>query len=254
MRLEGKIALVTGGGRGIGRAIALRFAREGADVVVHYGHSAGEAEETRAAIVRLGRRAHVVEAALGAADDSRRIVDEAARALGPLDVLVSNAGMEVRADVLEVTEKDWDQVLDVNLKAAFFVAQAFARHVTSAGRRGAIIQVSSVHEDLAFPGYAPYCASKGGMRMLTRDLAVELGPRGVTVNGIAPGAIETDINKELKDDAGKTAALLRKIPLGRLGTPDDVAGVAAFLASDDARYVTGATYTVDGGLGVFYEE
>jgi glucose 1-dehydrogenase len=145
-------------------------------------------------------------------------------------------------------------VLDVNLKGVFFATQAFVRACQRGGRGGKVINISSVHEDIAFPNFAAYCASKGGIRMLTRTLAVELGPIGITINSIAPGAIETPINAKLLNDPVKLTALTHQIPLGRLGKPDDVAGLAAFLASSDSDYVTGSTYYADGGLSVFYEE
>jgi glucose 1-dehydrogenase len=145
-------------------------------------------------------------------------------------------------------------VIDVNLKGVFFATQAFVQQCRAAGRPGKIINISSVHEELAFPNFAAYCASKGGVRMLTRTLAVELGPLGITINNIAPGAIETPINRALLNDPGKLASLVEQIPLSRLGTPNDVAGLAIFLASPDSDYVTGTTYVVDGGLTVFYQE
>ncbi len=254
MRLQGKIALVTGSGRGIGRAIAARFAREGADVVVNYGHHADEADETLAAVEAAGRRGLVVKADLASAADARRLVEEGARHFGGLDILVNNAGVEVDAPFTEATEEDYDKVLDVNLKGVFFASQAFARLRIGAGRPGRIINISSVHEEIPFPGHASYCASKGGLRLLTRDLAVELGRHGITVNAIAPGAIETAINRSLLDDKPRLESLLRQMPLGRLGQPEDVAAIAAFLASADADYVTGSTYFVDGGLTWNYAE
>jgi glucose 1-dehydrogenase len=254
MRLKGKAALVTGSSRGIGRAIALRLAREGADVVVHYHGGAEPARAVAADIERLGRRAPVLQADVGDVAEVRRLVAEGAAALGRLDVLVNNAGVERHAPFWDVTEEDYDRVLDVDLKAVFFGTQAMVRQLRAAGRPGKIINVSSVHEDLPFPNFASYCAAKGGVRMLTRTLAVELRGTGITVNGIAPGAIATAINRELMKDDAKRDALLGRIPLGRMGEPDDVAAVAAFLASPDADYVTGATYFVDGGLTWNYEE
>ena len=253
-RLQDKVALVTGSGRGIGRGIALRFAQEGADVVIHYSRSADEARDALAEVEAAGRRGAVVQADLRSAAEARRMIEEAANQLGRLDVLVNNAGGGRGKPFPDVTEEDYDAVVDLNLKGVFFATQAFARHLIAAGRPGRVINISSVHEEIPFPGHAAYCAAKAGVKLLTRDLAVELARHGVTVNAIAPGAIETDANAELVNDRPRLEALLRQIPLGRLGRPADVAGVAAFLASDDAAYVTGSTYFVDGGLTWFYEE
>jgi glucose 1-dehydrogenase len=153
-----------------------------------------------------------------------------------------------------VTERDFDAVLYVNLKGVFFATQAFVQQCRADRRPGKVINISSVHEEMAFPNFAAYCASKGGVRMLTRTLAVELGPLGITINSIAPGAIETPINTALLNDPVKLQSLVGQIPLGRLGRPADVAGLAVFLASSDSDYVTGTTYFVDGGLSVFYQE
>jgi glucose 1-dehydrogenase len=254
MRLQGKRAVVTGSGRGIGRAIAVRFAREGADVVINDLDIQGTARETLAQVEAAGRRGVLIQADLSQADQARRLIDDAVRQLGPLDILVNNAGIEKHAPFVEVTEEDYDEVLHVNLKGAFFTTQAFVRHLLADKRPGKVIHISSVHEELPFPGYASYCASKGGLQLLTRDLAVELGPHGITVNGIAPGAIITEINRSLLDDKPRVERLLKQIPLGRMGQTEDVAAVAAFLASPDADYVTGSTYYVDGGLAWDYRE
>ncbi len=254
MRLEGKRALVTGSGRGIGRAIAIRLAREGAEIAINDLHIEGEARQTLAEVEAAGRRGILIRADLAHADEARRLVEEAVRQLGSLDILVNNAGIEKRSPFVEVSEQDYDTVLHVNLKGAFFTSQAFARHLIGTKRPGKIINISSVHEELPFPGYASYCASKGGLQLLTRDLAVELGPHGITVNGIAPGAIATEINRSLLDDKPRVERLLKQIPLGRMGKPEDVAALAAFLASSDADYVTGSTYYVDGGLAWHYQE
>jgi len=162
--------------------------------------------------------------------------------------------MEKKSDFWDVSEEDYDKVMAVNLRGPFFLSQAFVRRLREANKPGRIINISSVHEDMAFPGFTPYCCSKGGLRMLMRDLAVELGPLGITVNNVAPGAIETPINKSLLEDKPKLDALLKNIPLGRLGTPEDVAGLVAFLASDDAAYVTGSTFVGCGGLMRNYRE
>jgi glucose 1-dehydrogenase len=182
------------------------------------------------------------------------LIDQAWEALGGLDILVNNAGIEISAPFWDVTEADYDKVLNVNLKGVFFATQAFVRKLRADNRGGKVINVSSVHEDLPFPNFASYCASKGGLKMLTRNLAIELGPLGITINSIAPGAIETPINAKLLNDPEKLKALNAQIPLGRLGKTNDVAGLAAYLASSDADYATGATFTVDGGLTWFYQE
>jgi glucose 1-dehydrogenase len=253
-RLAGKTALVTGGSRGIGRGIAARLAAEGAHVVINYVGSRQAAEESLADVEHAGGRGALLQADVSSTREVAALVADAVEACGTLDILVNNAGVELHAPFWDVKEADYDKVMDVNIKGAFFAAQAFTRYLRDAGRPGRIINISSVHEDVAFPNFAAYCASKGAMRMLTRTLAVELGALGITVNNIAPGAIATPINTALLNDAAKLSALLKQIPLGRLGQPGDVAGLAAFLASDDAAYVTGATFVVDGGLSVHYEE
>ena len=254
MRLADKVALVTGSSRGIGKAIALRFAREGADVGVNYHTRLGPAQEVAAAVQAAGRRAHLLKADVSRVDEVQRLVADSVAHFGRLDILVNNAGLEIRAPFWDVTEPDWDRVLNVNLKGVFFGTQAMVRHLRETKRPGKIINISSVHEDLPFPNFTPYCAAKGGVRMLTRNLAVELKGTGITINGIAPGAIETDINRALLQQPDKLKSLLDQIPLERLGRVEDVAGVAAFLASEDADYITGSTYFVDGGLTWFYQE
>jgi glucose 1-dehydrogenase len=253
-RLAGKIALVTGSSRGIGRAIAVRLAQEGADVAINYSRDEAPALEVLAEVEAAGRRGVVIKADLANVAETRAMVDDVVSQLGRLDVLVNNAGVEKKAPFWEATERDYDLVLGVNLKGTYFASQAMVQHLRQTKRPGRIINISSVHEDLPFPGFASYCASKGGVRMLTRNLAVELGPLGITVNAIAPGAIATPINADLLENKQQLNALLEQIPLGRLGKPEDVAGLAAFLASDDASYVTGATYFIDGGLTWNYQE
>lgn len=253
-RLQGKVAIVTGSSSGIGQSIAVRLAGEGAHVVVDYRNHPEGADETLAKIAPTGSKAIKVKADVSQLADVQNLVDQAWQQLGGCDILVNNAGVEKSAPFWEVTEADYDMVLDVNLKGAFFLTQAFVKKLRDAKRPGRVINISSVHEDMVFPNFATYCASKGGMRMLMRDLAVELGGFGITVNNIAPGAINTPINTSLLEDKPKLNALLANIPLGRLGEPEDVAAVAAFLASDDAAYVTGSTYFVDGGLIRNYHE
>lgn len=254
MRLKDKVALVTGAGQGIGRAIAVRLAREGARIVVEDRHDDAGTADTLAAVREAGGEGHVVAGDVGQAAVDRRVIAQAVAAMGRLDVLVNNAGIERRADFLEASEEDFDAVLAVNLRGPFFLTQAFARHVRERGGGGAVVNVSSVHEELPFPHFASYAASKGGLRMLMRNLAIELAPLGIRVNNVAPGAVQTPINAALMAQPDKLDALRANIPLGRLGTPEDVAGAAAFLASDEAAYVTGATLVVDGGLLWNYAE
>ncbi|MGF1567848.1 MAG: glucose 1-dehydrogenase [Nodosilinea sp.] len=266
MRLTGKTALVTGSSQGIGQAIAIRLAAEGAKVVINYRSHPEGAEDTLAKVKTAGGDCHLVEgycnddrgysigADLGMVDDVRRLVAESIDHYGQLDILVNNAGIEKHAPFWQVTEADFEAVLNVNLKGVFFAAQAMVQHLMETGRPGKIINVSSVHEELPFPNFAAYCASKGGLKMLTRDLSVELAPYGITVNNVAPGAIETPINTKLLNDAEKLGALLKNIPLNRLGQPQDVSGLVAFLASADADYMTGSTFFVDGGLTWNYQE
>ena len=253
-RLTGKIAVVTGSGSGIGQAIAERLAQDGATLIVDYVTHPEEAQGTVDKIVSAGGKAIMLQADVTSLPDTARLIDDAWQQLGGCDILVNNAGIEKSANFVDVTEADFDSVMDVNFKGAFFLTQAFVRKLVAARRPGRVINISSVHEDMVFPHFSTYCASKGAMRMLMRDLCVELGPLGITVNNIAPGAINTPINASLLADKPKLDALLANIPLGRLGKPEEVAGVAAFLASDDGAYVTGSTYFLDGGLIRNYHE
>jgi glucose 1-dehydrogenase len=253
-KLAGRVALVTGSSSGIGQGIAVRLAKDGADIVVNYSGSLEGAQNTQKQIEALGRKAIVVKANVANVADCQALVSAGWDQLGRVDILVNNAGVEKGSDFVDVTEADYDLVLDVNLKGPFFTTQAFVKRLLDANRPGRVINISSVHEDMVFPHFASYCASKGGIRMLMRDLAVELGPKQITVNNIAPGAIITPINKSLLDDKAKLDPLLANIPLGRLGTVDDVASLASFLASDEAAYVTGSTFVVDGGLLRNYHE
>jgi len=253
-RLAGKVAIVTGSSSGIGQSIAIRLATEGANVVIDYRNNPEGANDTKTRAEAAGSKAIVVHADVSKLADTQNLVDQAYQQLGRCDILVNNAGVEKSAAFWDVTEQDYDAVLNVNLKGAFFLTQAFVRRLRDAKQPGRIINISSVHEDMVFPNFSTYCASKGGIRMLMRDLAVELGPLGITVNNIAPGAISTPINASLLADKPKLDALLRNIPLGRLGTSEEVAAMAAFLASDEAAYTTGSTYVIDGGLMRNYHE
>ena len=254
MKLEGKIALVTGSSQGIGQAIAERLAQEGADIIIDYRSHPEGAEETLKKVEATGRFGLIVKADLSIVSDVRKMIDSGIQHFGKLDILVNNAGIEKNASFWEVTEADYDSVLNVNLKGVFFATQAIVQHLMETKRTGKIINISSVHEELPFPHFTSYCASKGGVKMMMRNLAIELGSLGITINNVAPGAIETPINTKLLNDQEKLSALLKNIPIGRLGKPSDVAGLVAFLASSDADYITGTTFLVDGGLLWNYQE
>ncbi len=253
-RLQGRVAIVTGSSSGIGQGIARRLAADGANIVINYvGHADG-AQETLKMVESAGAQGVIVKADVSKVSEAQSLVEEAWNKFGPADILVNNAGVETKTSFLETKEDDFDHIIGVNLKAPFFVTQAFARKLAAERKPGRIINISSVHEDMAFPGYATYCVSKGGLRMLMRDLSVELGPLGITINNIAPGAIATPLNKSLLEDEPKLNALLAHIPLNRLGTSEEVAALTSFLASEEASYVTGATYYMDGGLSRYYNE
>jgi glucose 1-dehydrogenase len=253
-RLAGKVAIVTGSASGIGKEISIRLGSEGATVVASYRGAPKGAIDTKATIESNGGRAILIEADVSKIADVQNLVEETYRQLGRCDILINNAGVEIRADFCDVTEQDYDTVLNVNLKGAFFLTQAFVRRLRDTKQPGRIINISSVHEDMVFPHFSTYCASKGAMRMLMRNLAVELGPFGITINNIAPGAIATPINQSLLENKSQLDALLKNIPLGRMGTSEEVAALTAFLASDEAAYVTGSTYFIDGGLIRNYHE
>ena len=264
MKLEGKVALVTGSSQGIGQGIAVRLATEGASIIIDYRSHPEGAQETLAKVEAAGGKClmsgcpnsqgYIIKADLGVVSDVRRMIDESVQHFGKLDILVNNAGIERHAPFWDVTEADYDAVMNVNLKGVFFATQEMVKHLRDTKRTGKIINISSVHEELPFPNFTAYCASKGGMKMLTRNLAVELGFLGITINNVAPGAIETPINTKLLNDSEKLGALLKNIPLGRLGQPQDVASLVTFLASSDADYITGTTFFVDGGLLWNYQE
>lgn len=253
-RLQGKVAVITGSSSGIGQAIAVRLAAEGAYVVVNYIGGAQRAEDTRAFIDKSGGRAIVVQADVSKSADRDNLIDQAYLQFGRCDFLVNNAGVEIGQDFWDVTEEAYDKVLNINLKGAFFLSQAFVKRLIDAKQPGRIINISSVHEDMVFPHFDSYSASKGGLRMLMRNLAVELGPHNITVNNIAPGAIITPINKSLLNNKDQLQALLNNIPLGRMGTSAEVAGMVAYLASEEAGYITGSTFIIDGGLMRNYHE
>lgn len=252
--LSGKVAIVTGAGSGIGQGIAKRLCVEGVKVIVDYVGAPTGAEETKQAIEKAGGEAEVVPADVTKMDDVARLVDSAWKRFGAADILVNNAGVEHKSAFWDTTETEYDTVMTVNMRGAFFLTQAFVRRLRDQKKPGRIVNISSVHEDMVFPGFATYSCSKGAMRMFMRNLAVDLGPLGITVNNVAPGAIATPINTALLNNKQELNALLNNIPLRRMGTPEDVAGLVAFLVSDDAAYVTGSTFVVDGGLMRNYRE
>jgi glucose 1-dehydrogenase len=250
MQLDQKVAIVTGSDSGIGRAIAIQFAQEGATVVINYAHAQDKAEQVQEIIEQNNGKALVIKADVSQYQQAMGLIQQTVEQFNRLDIMVNNAGMEIHNAFLDVTEEQWDRVLSVDLKGTFFCAQAAAREMVKRKTAGRIINISSVHEDLAMPQNAPYCCAKGGIRMLTRTICLELAPYNITVNNIAPGAIDTPIDADVKADPEKMAALLKEIPQHRMGQPEEVAKLALFLASDAAAYVTGSTYIIDGGLTV----
>lgn len=253
MLLENKVAIVTGGDSGIGRAIALELAREGAAVTINYHHNVDAANAVVQGITGAGGKALALQGDVAKLADLQQLVDATVRQFGRLDIMVNNAGLETRTSVLDSTEQDFDNVIGVDLKGAFFGVQFAAKQMiaqSAQGNKGGgrIINISSVHEDWPMPGNTPYCCAKGGMRMLTRTAALELAPHGITVVGVGPGAIDTPINKGTLADPEKTAALNHAIPLGRVGEPEEIAGLVAWLASDKSSYVTATTIFMDGGI------
>jgi glucose 1-dehydrogenase len=248
MTLEGKVAIVTGSDSGIGHAIALELARQGAAVTVNYHRNADAAGATQQAIEAAGGKAQIIQADVSSVADIGKLVDGTVAAFGRLDILVHNAGMETRTSTLDTTEHQFDMVIAIDLKSAFFGVQAAARQMIKQGGGGRIINISSIHEDWPMPGNAPYCLAKGGVRMLTRTAGVELAPHGITVVGVAPGAVHTPIDEVTLSDPAQKAKLESAIPLGRVAEPEEIARLVAFLASDAASYGTATTYVADGGM------
>jgi glucose 1-dehydrogenase len=248
MTLNGKVAIVTGGNTGIGKSIVLALAKDGANVVIDYIADVQATEDLEKQIAALGTQAVGVEADVSKVADLQTLVDAAVKSFGRLDIMVNNAGVETRTSVLDTTEDQYEKVLEINLKSAFFGTQLAAKQMIAQGDGGRIINITSVHEDWPMPGNTPYCLSKGGVRMLTRTAGVELGPHGITVVGVGPGAVATPINASTMADPAKMKTLDTAIPLGRMAHPDEIGSVVAFLAGDGSSYLTATTVFADGGI------
>jgi glucose 1-dehydrogenase len=248
MTLQGKTAIVTGGNSGIGKAIALELARQGASVVIDYVVHPEATEEEEKQILAMGQRAIGVKADVSKVDDLQMLVDAAVRAFGRVDIMVNNAGVETRTSVLDTTEAQYDRVLDINLKSAFFGTQVAARQMIRQGGGGRIINITSVHEDWPMPGNTAYCLSKGGMRMLTRTAGLELATHNILVIGVGPGAVATPINTSTMQDPALLKKLNDAIPLGRMARSEEIASVVAFLSGNGASYITATTIFADGGI------
>lgn len=248
MDLKGKVAVVTGGNTGIGASIVLELAKQGANIVIDYVVHPEATEELEKKISALGSQAIGIDADVSKIADLQKLVDGAVKQFGSLDIWVNNAGIETRTSVLDTTESQYEKVLAINLKSAFFGTQLAAKQMIKQGKGGRIINISSVHEDWPMPNNTSYCLSKGGMRMLTRTAALELAKYNILISAVGPGAVETPINKSLINNPALMQKMNAAIPLGRMAKPEEIARAVSFLAGSGGSYVTGATLFVDGGL------
>ena len=248
MALKDKVAIVTGGNSGIGRAIVVELARKGASVAIDYIAHPDATKALEDEIGKAGGRSIGVQADVSKPADLQKLVDAAVKAFGRLDIMVNNAGIETRTSVLDTTEAQYDKVMDVNLKSAFFGTQIAGRQMIKQGNGGRIINITSVHEDWPMPGNTAYCLAKGGIRMLTRTAGVELARHNILVVGVGPGAVATPINLGTMNDPALLAKLDQAIPLGRMARPQEIASVVSFLAGDGASYLTATTIFADGGI------
>lgn len=248
MLLEGRTVIVTGGNSGIGESIVLAAAAEGANIVIDYIQDADETASLIRHVEALGGKAVGVKADVSKVADIQKMVDKAVSTFGHLDVIINNAGIETRTSILDTTEEQYDRVMDINIKSAFFGTQCAAKQFIKQKTSGVVINMSSVHEDWPMPGNIAYCVSKGGTRMLARTAGVELGEHGIRVVNVAPGAVETPINESTMKDSKKLDALNAAIPLGRMAKPAEIASLVIQLASDSASYVTATTVVIDGGI------
>lgn len=248
MGLQNKVAIVTGAATGIGHAIAVRFAREGASVVVNYVGSPDTPNRTEEEIKSFGGKTIAVAADVSKAAEVQNLIESTVKAFGRLDILVNNAGIEKKSAFVDYPLEDFEKILAVNLIGPFQTSQAGARQMIQQGQGGRIINISSVHEDLPMPTNSAYCASKGGLRMLMRTVSVELAKDKITVNNIGPGAVYTPIDADIEAKPEIEKMLMGEIPLNRWGKPEEIAGLAVYLASDEAGYITGSTFFIDGGM------
>ena len=248
MSLRGKVAIVTGGNSGIGQAIVLELARLGAKIVIDYVCHPEATKALEQQVAKLGDQSIGVEADASSLADLQMLIDKGVSAFGQLDIMVNNAGVETRTSILDTTEDQYDRVMAINLKSAFFGTQIAAKQMIKQGNGGRIINITSVHEDWPMPGNTAYCLSKGGMRMLTRTAGVELARHNILVVGVGPGAVATPINLATTNDPAKLARLDAAIPLGRMARPEEIASVVGFVAGDGASYLTATTIFADGGI------
>jgi len=248
MALKNKVAIVTGGNSGIGQAIVLELARQGAAIVIDYVAHPEATATLEQEIAKLGGQSIGVDADVSKPADLQKLIDAAVSRFGRVDIMVNNAGIETRTSVLDTTEAQYDKVMNVNLKSAFFGTQIAASQMIKQGGGGRIINITSVHEDWPMPGNTAYCLAKGGMRMLTRTAGLELARHNILVVGVGPGAVATPINLSTMNDPAKLAQLDAAIPLGRMARPEEIASVVGFLAGDGASYLTATTIFADGGI------
>ena len=248
MNLKGKVAIVTGGNSGIGMAIVLELARQGANIVIDYVSHPEAADALAQQVLALGDRVLAVKADVSQFAELKTLFTSAVKEFGRVDIMVNNAGVETRTSILDTTEEQYDRVLSINLKSAFFGTQLAAQQMIKHGQGGRIINITSVHEDWPMPGNTAYCLSKGGMRMLTRTAGVELAPHQILVVGVGPGAVATPINLSTMQDPALLQKLNGAIPLGRMARPEEIASLVAFLAGDGASYITATTVFADGGI------